>query len=118
MGIVWLKALAVGVVAGFASGLLGIGGGVIVVPGLVLLVGLDQYKATATSVATIVLSASAGLIAFSMNGSVDWLTAAIVFIGSASGAWIGAHYLERVPEHLLAGVFSVVMVIAAVRMWI
>lgn len=118
MGSAWLKALAVGVVAGFASGLLGIGGGVIVVPGLVLLVGLDQYKASATSAATIVLSASAGLIAFATNGSVDWITAGIIFVGSATGAWVGAHYLERVPEPLLAGVFSVVMMISAVRMWL
>jgi uncharacterized membrane protein YfcA len=118
MGSTVLKALVVGIVAGFLSGLLGVGGGVIVVPGLVLLVGLDQYNAAATSGATIVLSASAALIAFSTNGSVQWGTAAIIFIGSAAGAWLGSHYLHKVPEHLLAGVFSVVMVIAAVRMWI
>jgi uncharacterized membrane protein YfcA len=112
-----LKALLIGAVAGFASGLLGIGGGVIVVPGLVLLLHLDQYSASGTSAATIVLSASAAVIAFGTNGSVDWGTAAIIFIGSAVGAWTGAHYLARVPEHLLAGVFSVVMIIAAIRMW-
>lgn len=114
---IWPKALAVGIVAGFASGLLGIGGGVIVVPGLILLLGLDQYNAAGTSVATIVVSASAALIAFGTNGSVDWATAAIIFIGSATGAWLGAQYLHRVPEHLLAGVFSVVLVISAIRMW-
>lgn len=118
MARIWPKALGVGVVAGFASGLLGIGGGVIVVPGLVLLLGMDQYNAAATSVATIVVSASAALIAFGTNGSVDWPTALVIFAGSASGAWLGAHYLNRVPEHLLAAVFSVVMVIAAVRMWL
>ena len=59
MASVWPRALAIGVVAGFASGLLGIGGGVIVVPGLVLLLQMDQYRAAATSVATIVVSASA-----------------------------------------------------------
>lgn len=114
----WLKALAVGVVAGFASGLLGIGGGVIVVPGLVLLLGMDQYRASATSVATIVMSASAAAVAFATKGSIDWATAAIIFVGSATGAWLGAKYLDRVPEYLLASVFSVVMVIAAVRMWL
>jgi uncharacterized membrane protein YfcA len=118
MGSTVLKALAVGVVAGFLSGLLGVGGGVIVVPGLVLLVGLDQYSAAATSGATIVLSASAALISFTTNGSVQWGTAAIIFVGSAVGAWVGSHYLHKVPEHVLAGVFSVVMMIAAVRMWI
>jgi uncharacterized membrane protein YfcA len=118
MGFSWVKALLVGVVAGFASGLLGIGGGVIVVPGLVLLVGLSQYQAAATSVATIVLSAAAALIAFGFNGSVDWSVAVIVFAGSSTGAWLGAHYQNRIPEYVLAGVFSLVLLGAAVRMWL
>lgn len=105
-----------GVVAGTVSGLLGIGGGVIVVPGLVLLVGLNQYMAAATSVATITLSASAALAAFAYTGSVDWLTAMIIFVGAAVGAIVGARFLERVPEHILAAMFSAVMFLAAVRM--
>lgn len=117
MGFPWVKALLVGAVAGFASGLLGIGGGVIVVPGLVLLVGLDQYLAAGTSGATIVLSATAAVVAFGTNGSVAWGTAGIIFVGSAVGAYLGAKYLHKVPEFALASVFSAVMVIAAVRMW-
>ncbi len=113
----WYKAALVGAVAGFTSGLLGIGGGVIVVPGLVLLVGLNQYSAAATSVATIVGSSAAALYAFSSEGSVDWSTAAIVFAGAAVGAWIGARWMDRVPEHWLAGVFALVLATAAVRMW-
>lgn len=113
----WLKAALVGAVAGFLSGLLGIGGGVIVVPGLVLLVGLNQYSAAATSVATIVGSSAAALYAFSGNGSVDWSTAAIVFAGAAIGAWAGARWMDKVPEHWLAGTFASVLAIAAIRMW-
>ena len=118
MGFSWVRALVVGLVAGFVAGLLGIGGGVIVVPGLVLLVGLSQYKAAATSVATIVLSAAAAVVAFGINGNVDWAVAVVVFAGSAVGAWFGAAYQARIPEWLLAGVFSLVMVISAVRMWL
>lgn len=118
MASMWLKALAVGLVAGFASGLLGIGGGVIVVPGLVLIMGLDQYHAAATSVARTVMAAAAALAVFGTKGSVDWSTALIVFVGSATAAWIGAKYLNRVPEYLLAGLFSIVMLIAAVPMWL
>jgi uncharacterized membrane protein YfcA len=113
----WYKAALVGSVAGFLSGLLGIGGGVIVVPGLVLLVGLNQYSAAATSVATIVGSSAAALFAFSSNGSVDWSTAAIVFTGAAVGAWAGARWMDKVPEHVLAGTFALVLATAAVRMW-
>ena len=113
----WYKAALVGAIAGFTSGLLGIGGGVIVVPGLVLLVGLNQYSAAATSVATIVGSSAAALYAFAGNGSVDWVTAAIVFTGAAVGAWIGARWMDRIPEHWLAGIFALVLATAAVRMW-
>jgi len=112
MGFSWLKAA----VAGFLSGLLGIGGGVIVVPGLVLLVGLNQYAAAATSVTTIVLTASAALVAFSIGGDVDWNTAAIVFAGSATGAWAGAKYIDRIPEQVLAGAFTVMLAASALRM--
>ena len=117
MGFPWYKAALVGSLAGFASGLLGIGGGVIVVPGLVLLVGLNQYSAAATSVATIVGSSAAALYTFSGNGSVDWSAAAIVFAGAATGAWAGTRFMDRVPEHLLAGAFTVVLAGAAIRMW-
>ncbi len=113
----WPRAAAVGIVAGFLSGLLGIGGGVIVVPGLVLLVGLDQYSAAATSVATIVFSASAALVAFGVGASVGWTTALIVFGGAAVGSWAGARYMHKVPEHVLAGVFALVLAVAAIRMW-
>ena len=117
MSFSWPKAAIVGVVAGFLSGLLGIGGGVIVVPGLVLLVGLDQYSAAATSVATIVLTASAALLAFGTGGSVNWLFAGIVFAGAAAGAWAGARYMHKIPEYVLAGVFTLVLAVSAVRMF-
>lgn len=113
----WIRAALVGVAAGFLSGLLGIGGGVIVVPGLVILVGLNQYNAAATSVAAIVASSAAALYAFSSSGSVQWPTVLVVFSGAAVGAWVGARWMHKVPEHILAGTFAVVMALASVRMW-
>jgi uncharacterized membrane protein YfcA len=118
MSFSWPKAAIVGIVAGFLSGLLGIGGGVIVVPGLILLVGLNQHTAAATSVATIILTASAALLAFGTGGSVDWTTALIVFSGAAAGAWAGAHYMHRIPEYALAGVFTLVLSISSIRMFL
>lgn len=107
----------IGATAGFLSGLLGIGGGVIVVPGLVLLIGLSQHSAAATSVATIVATSAAGLYAFSGNGTVSWSTAGVVFLGAAVGAYLGARLIDRIPEHWLAGVMAAVMAIASIRMW-
>jgi uncharacterized membrane protein YfcA len=118
MNVPWFKAAVVGAAAGFLSGLLGVGGGIIIVPALVLWLKIDQYRATATSVTVIVVTAAAALATFGAGDAVDWSTAAFVFIGSAVGAVLGARYLERIPEWSLAAVFSTVMAIAAVRMWI
>ena len=116
----WVFAALIGIVAGFLSGLFGIGGGVVIVPAFVLLMNLDQYRAAATSVAAIVVTAAAALVTFGVTASgddqINWTAAVIVFSGSAVGAVVGARYLERVPEYALAGVFSLVMAIAAVRM--
>ena len=110
------KAIALGLVAGLVGGLFGIGGGVIVVPGLVLWLKFDQYKASGTSVATIVASAGAALITFSGDGSVDWQAAAVVTVGAVAGAAIGTRILHQIPAKMLRRVFSFVLVVAAARM--
>lgn len=118
MQVHWAKALTIGAVAGFLSGLLGIGGGVILVPAFVLWLRIDQFHATATSVATIALTAGAALVTFGIGGSVDWPVAAVVFVGSATGAWLGARLLHKIPEWILAAAFTLVITVAAVRMFL
>jgi uncharacterized membrane protein YfcA len=116
----WVFAVLIGIVAGFVSGLFGIGGGVVIVPAFVLILKLDQYRAAATSVATIVLTAAAALGTFVVTATgddqINWTAAIVVFSGSAVGAVVGARYLERIPEYVLTGVFALVMAIGAVRM--
>ncbi len=117
-----LFAVMIGIVAGFVSGLFGIGGGVVIVPAFVLIIKLDQYRAAATSVATIVLTAAAALVTFGATATgdeqIDWTAAAIVFAGSSVGAVLGARYLERIPEYVLSGLFALVMAVGAVRMMV
>jgi uncharacterized membrane protein YfcA len=111
-----LRAIALGLIAGFLGGLFGIGGGVVVVPGLVLWLKFSQYKASGTSVATIVASAGAALVSFAGDGSVDWAAAALITLGAVTGAAIGARILHLIPARTLTRVFSVVLVVAAARM--
>lgn len=111
-----ITAAAIGLAAGVVSGLFGVGGGVIVVPALVMLLGFAQRNASGTSTATIVASSSAALIAFVAEGEVDWAAAALVFSGAGVGAWAGARFLGRVPERALGTVFAAVMVVAAARL--
>lgn len=109
-------AIVLGLVAGLVGGLFGIGGGVIVVPGLVLWLGFSQHKASGTSVATIVASAGAALISFAGDGSVDWGAATLITAGAVVGAAIGARILHRIPAQVLSRAFSVILIVAAVRM--
>ena len=110
------KAIALGAVAGTVAGLFGVGGGVIVVPGLVLWLALSQREASGTSTATIVASSAAAMIAFGVGGNIDWRAAGLILIGSVVGAWGGAWIAERVNERALAVTFAVILAVAGIRM--
>ena len=116
MSRILLKAIALGAVAGMIAGLFGVGGGVIVVPGLVLWLALAQREASGTSTATIVASSAAAMATFGVSGSVDWRAAGLILVGSVVGAWIGAWIAERVNERVLAVTFALVLAIAGIRM--
>ena len=111
-----MKAIALGAVAGTVAGLFGVGGGVIVVPGLVLWLSLSQRQASGTSTATIVASSAAAMLAFGIGGNVNWQAAGFILIGSVVGAWGGAWVAERVNERVLAIIFAVVLAVAGIRM--
>jgi len=110
------RPLILGLAAGFVGGLFGIGGGVVVVPGLVLWMHFNQHDASGTSTATIIASAGAAVISFAAEGSVDWAAAGIIAAGAISGAALGARVLHRIPAKTLTRAFSVVLIIAALRM--
>lgn len=110
------RSVTLGLAAGFVGGLLGIGGGIIYVPGMVLWLGLDQRRAHAASVAVIVVSATAAAISFASDGHVDSSAAIFLFAGAAIGAPIGARLLGKLSQRTLVVAFSVVLVIAAIRM--
>ncbi len=115
----WLvRAIAIGLIAGFLAGLFGVGGGIVAVPGLVLLLGLTQHRAHATSMAAILATATAAAITAGLAGSVDWAVAAVLASGSAVGAYIGARLLDHIPEVWLAVAFSILATVSAVRLFI
>lgn len=111
-----VRAAGIGLAAGVAGGLFGVGGGIIIVPGLVLWFGLDQHRAHATSVAAIVAIAAAALVPFILEGEVDSPAAGALFLGAGIGAYWGARQMERIPAVWLARAFFVVLVTAAIRM--
>ncbi|WP_172120089.1 sulfite exporter TauE/SafE family protein [Actinomyces faecalis] len=96
-----LATLATGLVAGFLSGLFGVGGGLVIVPALVALRGMDQRRAAATSLAAIVVTAVVGSASYAARGEVWLAGAALLVAGSLAGAQVGTWLLRRLPERML-----------------
>jgi uncharacterized protein len=110
------RALALGLLAGAMSGLFGVGGGLVLVPGLVLVAGFAQHRAHATSLAAIVLTAPAALVPFALAGEVSWPAAAALAAGGVAGAVAGADVMRRLPARVLQAVFGALAVAVAVRL--
>lgn len=106
-----------GALTGMLSGLFGIGGGVILVPVLVMLLGFQQRLAAGTSVAAILPAAMVGGIGYGIQGNVDWIAAAALAIGVIGGAQLGSFLLVRVPTGFLRWMFMGFLAIIVVSLW-
>jgi hypothetical protein len=112
-----VKIVLVGLAAGFLSGLFGVGGGVLMVPALVIVLAMGQRIAHGTSLAAIVPIAVAGVIGYALEGEVDWAASLFLIIGSAGlGARIGTHLLHVLPQRALALMFGLVLLATAARL--
>lgn len=108
--------VAIGLVAGLLSGAFGVGGGVLIVPALVLMVGMQQRVAHGTSLAAVVPISVVGASAYLLQGSVDLAVAGLLMIGTVTGAIWGVKLLSWVSEGWLRWLFIGFMVLVAVRM--
>jgi uncharacterized membrane protein YfcA len=102
--------IGVGLLAGLMSGLFGVGGGTVIVPLLVLLLGFDQRFAAGTSLAAIVPTASVGVITYAIDGHVAWIPALILAAGAVGGAQIGTWLLPKISQTALRWAFVVFLV--------
>jgi len=105
--------IGIGLCAGVLSGLLGVGGGIINIPLLVLL-GFTQHEAHATSLAAIVPIAAAGATTFAVAGEVEYDLALALAAGSLIGAPLGARVMAGLSENRLRVAFGAVMIAAGV----
>jgi hypothetical protein len=109
---------AVGAVAGFLAGLFGVGGGLLIVPGLVLVAGMDQRLAHGTSLAAVLPIAVASVATYAAHDNVDWPIALWLSLGAVVGAVIGTRLLHVLPHRVLALLFAAVVLVSAVRLFI
>jgi uncharacterized membrane protein YfcA len=103
-----------GLFAGFLSGLFGVGGGILIVPILVLALKMDQRLAHGTSLAAVLPIALAGVIGFALEDSVDWPVALTLILGAMAGAVIGTHALHKLSTTFLARAFAAILFLSGV----
>jgi uncharacterized membrane protein YfcA len=109
-----LRLAVIGVAAGFFSALLGVGGGLIIVPLLLLLTRFPERPAMATSLGAIGITALAGTIRYALHGDVEWGYAALVGLPAAVGALAGTAIQQRVQARLLSLAFAAFLVVVGV----
>lgn len=114
----WSGGLAIGIGAGILAGLVGVGGGIVIVPALVYFFHMDQHTAQGTSLA--VLLPPTGLFAFIRYykaGHVDLGIALVMIIGVLLGGYVGGGWAQEISGPALRKSFAVFMFLAALKMF-
>jgi hypothetical protein len=108
--------VGIGLAGGFFGALFGVGGGIVVVPLLILLAGFRVKTATATSLAIIGFTAIFGVLAFSVLGHVYWGDAALVGLPALGGTLAGTWAHRRMSSRMLTFLFAGFLILVAVRL--
>ena len=110
----WLF-VGIGLAGGFFSALFGVGGGIIVVPLLIVVAAFDVRRATGTSLAAIGLTAIFGVAAFASLGEVRWGHAAMVGLPALVGTFVGTWFQQRISSRAVVIAFSCFLVAISVE---
>jgi uncharacterized protein len=110
--------LLVGVVVGMVSGVVGIGGGVLFVPALIGLLGMDQHKAQGTSLGALLLPVGAlAFFEYYRKGNADVRVALLLAAGFLVGGYFGAAGAQHIPEVWLRRIFALTLIAVGGRMF-
>lgn len=109
-------AACVGLIAGLASGYVGVGGGFIMVPLMIAWLKIPMKRTSGTSLMAIVILAIPGVIQQALFGNIDYLAGILLCVGAIPGAVLGAKLVPRIPERTLRFVFSALLGVAAVSL--
>lgn len=111
-----LQGAAIGLVAGLASGYVGVGGGFIMVPLMLSIIGIPMRKASGTSLIAVMILAIPGVIKQGIIGNINYLAGIAIVIGAIPGAVIGARLVTKMPERTLRLLFGCFLIVAAVML--
>ncbi len=110
--------ILLGLLAGVLSGLFGIGGGLVIVPALVLIARMPAHLATGTSLGALLLPAGLlGALVYYRAGNLNVRAAVLIAAGLFVGAYFGAQIAQELKSATLTRLFAVFLVIVAVRLW-
>jgi uncharacterized protein len=112
-----IQLVLIGIGAGLLSGLFGVGGGILIVPALVIMMGLEQKMAQGTSVAAIALPLIwLSYQIFSKTGNVDFRSAGIIALGFFVGGYFAVQLLPKIDAVNLARMFGGLLVVVGLKM--
>ena len=110
--------LALGIVAGILVGLLGIGGGIVLVPAMIYLLHMDQHLAQGTSLFILLPPIGLGALRqYWKAGNVDLRAGILSALGMILGAYIGGKFAVPMSTHMLKGLFGGFLILSAVLLW-
>ena len=113
---IFIYLLLIGLAAGFMGGLVGIGGGVIIVPALVMILGMSQHQAQGTSLMMILFPVGIlGVLNYYKQGYVDFKYAGLLALGFFIGSYLGSKYSLSLPQLTVKRIFAIVMMLLALK---
>ena len=112
-----LIVILIGIAAGVLSGMVGVGGGLIVVPSLIYFLGFSQHSAKGTSLGMILLPVGIlGVLQYYKQGNVDFKIVGILAIGFLAGSYFGSKVALSISQEMLKKVFAIFMLLIALKM--
>ncbi len=113
-----LIVIIIGLAAGFLSGMVGVGGGLIIVPALVYFMHFSQHTAQGTSLGLILLPVGIlSVIQYYKQGHIDFLVVAILAIGFLAGSYYGSKLALSLPQDTVKKIFALLMIVIAIKMF-
>lgn len=112
-----LIVIGIGLAAGMLGGMVGVGGGIIMVPALVYFLAFPQHKAQGTSLALMLFPVGIlGVLNYYRKGYVDMRVAGLLAVGFVLGSYLGSRFSLSIPQTAVRRLFAAVMLVVALRM--
>lgn len=112
-----LMLVLVGLAAGALSGMVGVGGGIIIVPALVYFLGFSQFQAQGTSLGLLLLPAGfLAVMNYYKKGYIDVKVVGIMCVAFLVGGWLGSKFSLSLPQEVVKKIFAVILLLVAGKM--